>query len=482
LISDFEYNYRGENNMGVPEFLVQRLYIPNSYQIFQGGFSFALQNNLIEINIHSFQLEVNNVPIPEEGVELTFGGEVPVPITPFSREKPLIFPIGQQLLLRVQGESPENGKVLVHLDTLEAGALTFHLTLVKKNLFLSSIFPFLKKLEKVPATEPLFTPDDWKRTTQLYADWFDGKLKRNLVFLDNSDAILDNHQSYINGMQCQADTFPKWWPNYGPGILAAFIGSGVESQEDTVWFTPMKHNDLSQINPVYNENAFWWKKVKEVTRKAVSRWGDWVSIAHTDLGGTLDILASLRGTEALLQDLIDDPEQVERLSTSIHGIWNQYYSEINKLVRPTGKGTSCWAACLFPGTGYFLQSDISYMISPKMFERFVLPDLELSCRELEFPFYHLDGKGQIKHLDMLLSIPNLRGIQWIPGDGAPPCDEWLPLLQRIRQAGKLVQVTVTSQGAIKIAKALGQTGFLFNIIEAMDLETEKVFLAQLNAS
>ena len=430
---------------------------------------------------------------------MTYGGADPAPIPHFSREKPLIFSIGQQLSLRVQGESPVNGKVLVHLDTLEAGALTFHLTLVKKNSFLASIFPSHKKLEKVEPTEPLFTPDDWQRTTQVYADWFDGKLKRSLVFLDNSaglaleflenypervkaDAILDNHQSYINGMQCQGDTFPKWWPNYGPGIMAAFIGSGVESQEDTVWFTPMKQNDLSQINPVYNENAFWWKKVKEITRKAVSRWGDWVSIAHTDLGGTLDILASLRGTEALLQDLIDDPEQVERLSTSIHVIWNQYYSEINKLVHPTGKGTSCWAACLFPGTGYFLQSDISYMISPKMFERFVLPDLELSCSELEFPFYHLDGKGQIKHLDMLLSIPNLRGIQWIPGDGAAPCEEWMPLLKRIRQAGKLVQVTVTSQGAVKIAKALGQTGFLFNIIEAMDLETEKAFLAQLNAT
>ena len=67
-----------------------------------------------------------------------------------------------------------------------------------------------------------------------------------------------------------------------------------------------------------------------------------------------------------------------------------------------------------------LQSDFSYMISPRMFERLILPDLTACCEALEYAFYHLDGKGEIKHLDMLLSIERLRGIQWIPGDGAPP--------------------------------------------------------------
>ncbi len=75
-----------------------------------------------------------------------------------------------------------------------------------------------------------------------------------------------------------------------------------------------------------------------------------------------------------------------------------------------------------------LQSDFSYMISPRMFERFALPGLTVWAGALDYPFYHLDGPGQIKHLDMLLSIPRLRGIQWVPGDGQPTPDQWLPLL------------------------------------------------------
>jgi hypothetical protein len=107
-----------------------------------------------------------------------------------------------------------------------------------------------------------------------------------------------------------------------------------------------------------------------------------------------------------------------------------------------------------------MQSDFAYMISPDMFERFVVPDLTACCETLDHGFYHLDGKAQIIHLDHLLSIERLRGIQWIPGDGQPPPDRWLPLLKRIRDGGKLVQVYVSPEGARTIVQNLGGKGFL----------------------
>jgi hypothetical protein len=110
-----------------------------------------------------------------------------------------------------------------------------------------------------------------------------------------------------------------------------------------------------------------------------------------------------------------------------------------------------------------MQSDFAYMISPDMFERFVVPDLTACCKTLDHGFYHLDGKGQIVHLDHLLSIERLRGIQWIPGDGQPPPDRWLPLLKRIRDGGKLCQVFVSPEGARTIVQNLGGKGFLLVI-------------------
>ena len=55
-----------------------------------------------------------------------------------------------------------------------------------------------------------------------------------------------------------------------------------------------------------------------------------------------------------------------------------------------------------------------------MFERFLLPDLTACCEVIDDPFYHLDGKGALPHLDMLLSLEKLKGVQWVPGDGQPP--------------------------------------------------------------
>ena len=57
----------------------------------------------------------------------------------------------------------------------------------------------------------------------------------------------------------------------------------------------------------------------------------------------------------------------------------------------------------------------------------------------------------------------MRGIQWIPGDGQPAPEHWLSLLKRIRDGGKLCQVFVRPEGALKIVRTLGGRGFLFVI-------------------
>ena len=52
----------------------------------------------------------------------------------------------------------------------------------------------------------------------------------------------------------------------------------------------------------------------------------------------------------------------------------------------------------------------------------------------------LDGAGQLPHLDSLLSIEELKGIQWVPGDGAKPCTEWPEVYRKIRDTGKRIQI------------------------------------------
>ena len=68
---------------------------------------------------------------------------------------------------------------------------------------------------------------------------------------------------------------------------------------------------------------------------------------------------------------------------------------------------------------------------------------------------------------MLLSIENLRGVQWVPGDGQPPTWEWLPLLKRIRDAGKLCQIYASPKGALHVTRELGGKGFMFWLTDSL---------------
>jgi hypothetical protein len=348
-----------------------------------------------------------------------------------------------------------------------------------------------------------FTERDWERLEQDWVAWWARDLERPMVIIEGQvhppgvtlpdaldsrilpslfpmgapvDEVLDHYEALLTARRFYGDAWPKWWPNFGPGIGAGFLGTEVHAEPGTVWFSPASETELEDLSAAYDADNAWWQWVRALTVAAVERWGDQVSVAHTDLGGNLDILASMRTTERLLLDLYDEPEEVARLVGEITHAWLRYYDEIHAIIEPAGRGTTPWAPIWSPGRTYMLQSDFAYMISPQMFEQFVMTDIAACCEALDHGFYHLDGKGQIAHVDMLLSLERLRGIQWIPGDGQPPPEGWLPLLQRFRDGGKLCQLYVTPEGARTIVRELGGRGFALYILQEMDGQEADDFL------
>jgi len=351
-----------------------------------------------------------------------------------------------------------------------------------------------------------FDEPSWERIRQQWCAWWEHGLDHCLVVIDGMpgpdepgqdvvgpwegfssnfpleapvDEVLAFFEPGLRTRRALGDGWPRWWPNFGPGIVAGFLGARLEPALDTVWFSSPAPGAFDELHPIRDDSNPWWLRVRELTRAAVERWGRSLTVGFTDLGGNLDILASLRSTRQLLLDLYDSPEEVARLSGEITQLWLGYYNDLYSVIGPAERGTWPWAPIWSPGRCYMLQSDFSYMISPQMFERFVLPDLEACCGALDHAFYHLDGKGEIPHLDMLLSLKDLDGIQWVSGDGAPPPEEWLPLLSRIRAGGKLCQLYVTPEGARKVVRELGGRGFAFYITEPLYPRDAQALLAEL---
>ena len=78
-----------------------------------------------------------------------------------------------------------------------------------------------------------------------------------------------------------------------------------------------------------------------------------------------------------------------------------------------------------------------------------MPELQEQSKLLEYPLYHFDGVEQCRHLDDLLSIPNLRVIQWTQVAGQPSCLNYIPQLQKIQAAGKNLYISA-SPAEIKV--------------------------------
>lgn len=344
-----------------------------------------------------------------------------------------------------------------------------------------------------------FTGGDWERIERVWSAWWAGELDRPLimvegrehpsveyyphVFADLSPAdVIAQHTPNLEAMRWYGDAFPKCHLNFGPGITAGFVGARVIYTPLSTWFEPAEDLELKDIHPRYDPDNAWWVRVRETTIQAVEQWEGRVAVSHTDLGGNLDILASLRGSSELLLDLYDAPHEVDRLVGEILDLWLRYYRELDAIIRPACRGTTPWAPVWSPGTAYMLQCDLSCMFSPAMFERFALPDLDACCAALDHAFYHLDGPGALPHMDALLAIPQLRGVQWVPTDRRPGTAEWLPLLKRIVDSGKLCQIYVSAEEALNVVSHIGGKGFALYVNDRMEADEASAFLRETAAA
>lgn len=121
-----------------------------------------------------------------------------------------------------------------------------------------------------------------------------------------------------------------------------------------------------------------------------------------------------------------------------------------------------------------MQCDMSVMISPRLFDEFIAPELKAQSRMLDYALYHFDGVEQIRHLDTLLSIPTIRAIQWTQVAGQPPCTDYMPELRRIQRAGKGLIIHVSADQVETLMRALSSKGLYLLIHVDSRMEADEL--------
>jgi len=313
-----------------------------------------------------------------------------------------------------------------------------------------------------------FSASRWDKIKKDYTDWWEGRLDRPLVpvvvqgghdpgrakpaapLLSQAtchdlsipaEDVIDAIDYELSTWEYLGDAYPLWNMDcFGPGVMAAFLGGRLDNSTGRVWFHPHKDMPITDLHFEYDEDNPWLRRVIDIYSAGMKRWQGQVLMGMVDLGGAMDVLSTFRPAEKLLYDLYDYPEEVERLERELYDLWIKVYDRINDVLQPVNPGYSDWAKIYCAQPTYVLQCDFCYMIGPKMFDQFVLKRLEDACRYLPYSMYHLDGPGQLVHLDRLLGIPELDAVQWVPGAGQKPLNEWGEVYRKVADAGKKIQL------------------------------------------
>lgn len=241
------------------------------------------------------------------------------------------------------------------------------------------------------------------------------------------------------------------FPYFGTAGIAEYTGCKVTYTPKTAWFDPWMTEEADATLITYRHPEIFRKQADSIARQLELSQGDYL-VSVSDNAGIIDALASIRGSEELLMDMLTDPEFVEESLQRLLPIYKQTEEELFDLVKENNQGSIlAWMNMWAPKRFAQMQCDLSVMISNDMFNRFVMPELEELSSWLDYPLYHFDGMEQVRHLDSLLSIEKLRAIQWVCVAGQPSPVEFIPVLQKIQKAGKgLVIQSAQPHEAIKL--------------------------------
>jgi hypothetical protein len=271
--------------------------------------------------------------------------------------------------------------------------------------------------------------------------WSGGLVTPEIAYTD-VDFMVWRMKEEIRTTYYGGEALPVFWHNWSVGH-ALLMGCEPKFGLDTVWTDPLDV-DLDGYPPIrFLRTGRWWQWMRQVTFHAAQASQGRYFVMPAWGNHAADNLALVRGSQALMVDIAENPAWVRQAARDVSDILIEVYGALWELVSPEVSGIegsvnycSIWS----PGKTMGFDCDISCMLSPAQFEDLFLPPLIETMRAVEHRIYHLDGTVALQHLDRLLEIPELHAIQWVPGSGHEEVLQWIPLVRRIQQAGKGVQV------------------------------------------
>ena len=259
--------------------------------------------------------------------------------------------------------------------------------------------------------------------------------------------IVDRYRYFCQTHAFLGESFPNLNIDFGPGSLASYLGSEIGFKEDTVWFNKCLDSWDGVPKLTFDPENKWFKKHLQLAKDCQALAGEDFYVDMPDLMENIDVLASLRGAQDILFDLLDEPEMIGERIQEVTDIYYEYYDRFYDVIKDEEGGNAYTVFQIWgPGRTVKLQCDFSAMMSPEDFRKYIQPSLRSQSENVDHVLYHLDGPAAIKHMDVLMEIEGIDALQWTSGDAGPDgtLPDWDVIYDKAIAAGKSIWVKVYS--------------------------------------
>jgi hypothetical protein len=189
-------------------------------------------------------------------------------------------------------------------------------------------------------------------------------------FLDDTDRLFDLHEEAGGDMLFSAAPF------FGVPWLEAALGCGVVADPVTGSMRSLpppgfsSHPDV----PVFSEFHPWVQKLLEFIPALESRSGGRYPVGVTLMRGVSDLLSALYGGDRFVYRMVDAPGEVHRVIEGLTSFWIAFgRCLIDRLPLFQGGTGSFLYGLWSPGKFIWMQEDAAALLSPRMYEEFILP-------------------------------------------------------------------------------------------------------------
>jgi hypothetical protein len=282
---------------------------------------------------------------------------------------------------------------------------------------------------------------------------------REQDFLADYDRLQEMHEVVDD------DAFWAASPFFGLPWLEAILGCPVYYSGETFWVEPIWREWPEDISLPLPGGGAWLEKLLEFTQALVKRAAGRYGVATTLMRGPSDLVAAVRGHEAMIYDLYDHPAELDRLLDVLTSIWIDVARRQLDVIPPLAGGyVSNFYRVWAPDRIVFTQEDATASFSPDLFRRFLLPADRAITSAFPYSIMHVHSPTTWP-VEQWLGVDTLSCIEINYDNNGPRLPELLPLLRRIQEVKPMVirgELTAEEVGWIK--RELSPRGLLLNLV------------------